>query len=85
MIANPYAPPAADLEPERVLDVVPTLWNPGVAAGLGFFFSPIFGAIINMKNWQAMGEPAKARQSMMWIYGTIAFYVVMILRASSAR
>ena len=34
-----------------------------------------------MKNWTAMGEPAKARQSMMWIFGTIGFYILMLAAA----
>jgi len=83
MSANPYLPPAADLERKMPADTIPALWSPGVAAGLAFFLSPIFGALINMKNWDAMGEPVKARQSMMWIYGTVGFYVLMLVAAFS--
>ncbi len=57
----------------------PPLWSPGVAAALAFFFSPIFGAVINMKNWQAMGDEARARQSLIWIYCLIVYYAVLVL------
>jgi hypothetical protein len=82
MSANPYNPPLADLnETVAPTENIPALWSPGVAAGLSFFLSPIFGAIINMKNWQAMGEMEKAGQSKMWIFGTVAYYVALIVLA----
>ena len=81
MSANPYSPPASDMGHDVPVDGAPALWNPSVAVGLAFFLSPIFGALINMKNWQAMGEPAKARQSIMWIYGTIGYYILLIVAA----
>ena len=79
MSTNPYSPPKANLETLPMSGEVPALWNPGVAGVLAFFLTPIFGALILMKNWQAMGEPDKAQQAKMWAFGTVAFYVVLML------
>ena len=76
--ANPYAPPKAEVD-----DVVrggataPPLWNPGAAAGWSLLFSPIFGAALHMKNWKALGEPQKAAQAKLWIWATLAVFVVL--------
>jgi len=67
---NPYAPPmtaVADIEtatPTRT--PAPRLWNPGAATSWSLLFSPLFGAILHMKNWQAMGEHDKAATSKTW-------------------
>ncbi len=82
---NPYAPPLA-----AVADIgtgtstsagtpCPPLWNPGAAASWSLLFSPLFGAILHMKNWQAMGEPEKAAASKTWAIVTAAFLVLSIL------
>jgi hypothetical protein len=81
MSINPYSPPTADVDHTPDSDTFPALWSPGVAAALAFFFSPFFGALIVMKNWEAMGEHDKARQSKMWAIGTIVFYALMIVSA----
>ncbi|MFZ5638155.1 MAG: hypothetical protein ACOY82_16375 [Pseudomonadota bacterium] len=75
---NPYAPPEA-----AVSDIagsgepLPTLWNPGAATAWSLLFSPVFGAILQMKNWQALGEPTKAAGSRRWAIGC-AIYTVLI-------
>ena len=78
---NPYSAPHTDFASTPSADATPALWNPSVAAALGFFLTPVFGALINMKNWQAMGEPAKARESKLWAIGTVAFTIAMIVLA----
>jgi len=77
--SNPYAPPKA-----AVADVVspiesPPLWNPNAAASWSLVFSPVFGAVLHMKNWQAMGEPAKAAAARNWALASVAFFAVLIL------
>lgn len=79
MQTNPYSAPNAKLDTLAENAITPALWNPKVISVLGFFLSPIFGSIMLMKNWQAMGEPEKARQSMYWAVGTILFYAAMIV------
>lgn len=67
MSRNPYAPPkrtVADAEPR---EAAPALWNPSAAANWSLLFSPVFGAFLYMKNWQALGEPAKAFAAKVWV------------------
>ena len=64
MSIDPYAPPQTDLSaPAAELENNPPLWNPNAAAMWSLLFSPVFGALVHMKNWQAMGEPEKAAAS----------------------
>ena len=64
---NPYAPPQADVEPVAVeTPAAPSLWNPNAAASWSLIFTPIFGAILHMKNWEALGEPQKAAGARSW-------------------
>ena len=65
MPTNPYAPPNADFA-EPLPEDAPPIWNPNAAAGWSLLFSPVFGSFLHMKNWQALGRPDKARQSMWW-------------------
>jgi hypothetical protein len=65
MTTNPYTPPGADINDVNPT-VSPQLWNPGAAVAWSLLFSPTFGALIQMKNWQALGEPEKARVSKIW-------------------
>lgn len=68
MSANPYAPPAARVDDVPLTtDAAPALWNPNAAGNWSLLFSPAFGAWLHMKNWRALGEPAKAEASKRWI------------------
>lgn len=83
--ANPYAPPEA-----RVAEVVehaqfaaatdsapaPPLWNPGAASAWSLLFTPIFGAILQMKNWRALGAPERAATSRAWAIGCAIYFVL---------
>ena len=74
---NPYAPPQADVADVPLREAAPPLWNPNAAASWSLLFSPIFGAWLHMKNWQALGETQKAAASKTWIVLSIAFLVVI--------
>jgi len=83
MASNPFAPPkaeVADVVPGRA--VAPALWNPNAAANWSLLFSPVFGAFLQMKNWQALGEPAKASASKTW--AAIGLIVFVALALASA-
>jgi hypothetical protein len=72
---NPYAPPRS-----KVADVgrdveVPTIWNPNSAANWSLLFTPAFGAFLHMKNWEALGEPAKASSAKLWATTTLVVLV----------
>jgi hypothetical protein len=72
--ANPYAPPEAKVaDPGLQGEAAPPLWNPGPATAWSLLFTPVFGAILQMKNWQALGEPAKAARSRAWAIGSVVF------------
>ena len=81
MSSNPYAPPTATVEDisPRPAEASPPLWNPSAAAKWSLLFSPIFGAALQMKNWQALGEPEKAAQSKQWLLGSIGFFLLLFV------
>jgi hypothetical protein len=71
MKANPYAPPKAELADNLQDGTRPDLWNPGAAANWNLLFSPAFGAFLQMKNWEALGEPGKAAAAKKWVVLTL--------------
>lgn len=73
------SPPTASVEDVPQYKESPALWNPGAAAGWSLLFTPIFGATVQMKNWQALGEPAKAAQSKLWVLGSIVFIALLMV------
>ena len=76
---NPYAPPNAVVEDVTPLQSAPPLWNPNAAASWSLLLSPIFGSVLHMKNWNAMGEPTKAAESKRWAIGSVTFFVVFLV------
>jgi hypothetical protein len=72
---NPYAPPKAEVADVGPNGAPPALWNPGAAANWSLLFSPLFGAFLHMKNWEALGQPAKASAARVW---AIVIPVVMV-------
>ena len=65
MTPNPFEPPKAKLRDISQGEAAP-LWNPNAAANWSLLFSPVFGALVHMKNWQALGESAKAASARVW-------------------
>jgi heme/copper-type cytochrome/quinol oxidase subunit 2 len=57
----------------------PALWNPEAAGGWSLFFTPIFGAILVLMNWQALGAKEKIRGAQLWLIASIIMVVVQIL------
>lgn len=75
MEQNPYAPPAAEVDDTprpSAAAPAPALWNPNAAALWSLLLTPAFGAFLHMKNWQALGEPARAETSRKWFLCVIA-------------
>lgn len=81
MNTNPYAPPAAHVDDVSAppAEAAPPLWNPSAAAKWSLLFTPIFGAALHMKNWQALGEQEKAKESKKWLIGSIGFSVLILV------
>ena len=81
-MSNPYAPPKADVADVVAGEVAPPLWNANAAASWSLVFSPAFGAFVHMKNWQALGEPAKAAAAKTW--GILTLLVLVVVSVASA-
>ena len=67
METNRFAPPRAEVADVVQGRVAPALWNPSAAARWSILLTPAFGALLQMKNWQALGEPDKAASSKVWV------------------
>lgn len=79
---NPYAPPRANVSDVQASgDEAPALWNPNAAANWSLLFSPVFGALVQMKNWQALNEPEHASTSKAW--AIIALVLTLLSAAYS--
>lgn len=78
-IDNVYAPPASNLSPELLAsDGAPVLWNPTATTIWGFFLTPVFGAYLQMRNWETLGKPDEARTSKYWSIGSAAGIVATV-------
>lgn len=76
---NPYTPSKAGVADITHGEVAPPLWNPNAAAAWSLLFTPIFGAYLHMRNWQALGQSERVVQSRYWIYATIAYLVAVVI------
>lgn len=76
---NPYAPPKAEAADIVSTEIAPALWNPSAAAIWSLVFSPIFGAFLHMRNWEALDQPDKAARSKSWVIGNAVFFVLIAL------
>ena len=78
---NPYAAPTAHVEDIVRGAAAPPLWNPNAAAVWSLLFTPIFGAWLQMKNWQALGEAKQAAASRAWAIGNLVVFVGVLALA----
>lgn len=79
---NPYAPPkaqVADIDELATGENAPALWNPNAAASWSLLFSPIFGAYLHMRNWQALGQPEKVARSKNWLIGSVVCISLLMI------
>ena len=71
---NPYAPPTANVE-IRESEAAPALWNPNAAGLWSLLFTPIFGSVLLLKNWRAIGADDKVRSARIWLVVSIVMVV----------
>jgi hypothetical protein len=75
---NPYATPHSDIAPSLV-SPAPRLWNPDAAGAWSLIFTPVFGSILLLKNWQAIGRDDKVKAARIWLIASIVMFVLTIL------
>jgi hypothetical protein len=77
---NPYAPPVAEVADSlSVGGPASGLWNPNAAASWCLVFSPVFGSLLHMYNWRALGEHERAQSSRNWAIGVLAIIVLFVI------
>ena len=54
----------------------PVLWNPEAAGGWSLIINPVFGSILVLMNWQALGIKEKIRNSQIWLIVSIIMLVI---------
>lgn len=64
---------------------VPKLWNPEAAAAWSLIFSPVFGSILVLMNWQALGVKEKIRNAQVWLTISIVVLVVALFLPGTVR
>ncbi|NHZ99302.1 hypothetical protein [Massilia sp. CCM 8734] len=52
------------------------LWNPDAAACWSLLFTPLFGTILLIRNWEALGEPKRAVQACWWFAACLVAFVL---------
>lgn len=72
------SPPA-----EKQSAPLPELWNPSVAIGLSFLFSPLFGALMHQYNWRRLERPDKATAALTWAVALPLVSVVLMIAQTS--
>lgn len=64
------------------------IWNPSATANWSLVFTPAFGAYLQMRNWEALGEHEKSAGSRSWFYvslGVLALYILMGMFVSDSK
>jgi len=64
---------------DQVQGSAPAIWNPEAAGGWSLFFTPIFGSILVLRNWQALGAKDKVRGAQLWLIASIIMVIVQFL------
>ncbi|HHH38046.1 MAG TPA: hypothetical protein ENK50_00510 [Sedimenticola sp.] len=78
MDIDPYAPPRSD--PGAPTGSIPApLWNPDAAGIWSLLLTPVFGSLLILRNWQALGEEARTRQARGWLYASLLMLVPDLL------
>ncbi|UOD28076.1 hypothetical protein INH39_21725 [Massilia violaceinigra] len=54
------------------------LWNPDAAACWSLLFTPLFGTILVIRNWEALGEPKRAVQACWWFAACLAALILNV-------
>lgn len=69
-VQSPEAPPPIPATPSEALSSV-ALWNPQYIGLAGFLLTWGFGAWLLAQNWKSLGNPARAKRAMYWLWGLL--------------
>lgn len=58
------------------------IWNPAAAARWSLLFTPVFGAFIHMRNWQALDQPERARSARRWFHASLGVLMLQVLTSA---
>lgn len=75
METSSYSTTKSELPVEEYPKVAPTLWNPDIAGVWSVFFTPIFGSILVLKNWQAIGDEGRVKAAKIWLLVSILMLI----------
>jgi len=76
--SNPYSPPLSDPVPSPAASP-PDLWNPDAAGAWSLLFTPVFGSVLLLKNWQAIGRDDKVKAARIWLIVSCVMFVLTIM------
>ena len=48
------------------------IWNPAALGNWSLLLTPLFGAFLQAKNWESLGNQAEAKKTMVWFYFGVA-------------
>ena len=71
-VPPPPPPQKKNTEPQTA-ESVPALWNPTAIRLWSLLFTWGFGGYLVAQNWKSLGEPDKAKKSMIWFYSIFGF------------
>ena len=58
----------------------PELWNPVAAVNWSLLFTPVFGGVLLMQNWETLGNSAEVQKSRMWLGGCAGLLGLMVFQ-----
>ena len=76
--SNQYAPPHSDPVPSTAASA-PNLWNPDAAGVWSLMFTPVFGSILLLNNWQAIGRDDKVKAARNWLIASIVILIASLV------
>ena len=83
--APPPLPTSRPQAPPQLAASARSLWNPAAAVNWSILFTPIFGTYLHTKNWEALGEPARARSSIIWFWISLVLIGIAVLGPLSEK
>jgi hypothetical protein len=78
MEINPYTSPQAPLATGDDAPARPALWNPMIVGLCSLLLTPVFGSVLLLKNWEAIGNEQQVRIARGWLVLSLASLVAQL-------